>query len=472
MPNPILALNFEPSLERLGDDYFDIVAAAPFPAHILRWRNDDLLSQLGLEPSSVSDADFLEAFGQFQGHEPFLALRYHGYQFGEYNPRIGDGRGFLYGQVRGEDGKLYDLGSKGSGETPYSRGGDGRLTLKGGVREVLAAEMLHRMGVRTSRCLSLVETGEKLFRGDEPSPTRSSVMMRMQESHIRFGTFERLHYLGRYDLIATLLEHVVEVYYPHLMQERDRYALFYAELTQRVAQLCAQWMAAGFCHAVLNTDNMAITGESFDYGPFAFIPSLNPKFTAAYFDYFGRYSYANQPAICRWNLQALQVTLKQIVSPTDLETGLQAYEEHYGQYYRSLMCQKLGFPADLDEPIVRGFLRSTLEFLNQSQVGYHEFFAQLAATFAPSWRDDASQIFPDIEVPNDELRSRLDEWRSEYQRVLQAFPADAYESMQAQLQKSNPPKVIVRSEIEAVWEPIWQADNWEPLNTLLQEIRG
>ena len=125
------------------------------------------------------------------------------------------GRGFLFGQVRGIDGKLYDLGTKGTGPTPYSRGGDGRLTLKGGVREVLAAEMLHRMGVRTSRCLSLVETGEGLYRGDEPSPTRSSVMIRVQESHIRFGTFERLDFLGRRDLIARLLDHVIEVYYPH-----------------------------------------------------------------------------------------------------------------------------------------------------------------------------------------------------------------------------------------------------------------
>ncbi len=218
----MLALDFEPSLERLGDDYFDVVPAAEFPMHQLRWRNDDVLQQLGLAPDAVSDAELIAAFGQFQGRDPLLALRYHGYQFGEYNPRLGDGRGFLYGQVRGVDGKLYDLGTKGSGQTPYSRGGDGRLTLKGGIREVLAAEMLHRMGVNTSRCLSLIETGEKLWRGDEPSPTRSAVMVRVQESHIRFGTFERLHYIGRADLIATLLEHVIEVYYPHLMGERDR----------------------------------------------------------------------------------------------------------------------------------------------------------------------------------------------------------------------------------------------------------
>jgi uncharacterized protein YdiU (UPF0061 family) len=211
-----LSLNYEPALESLGSDYFDEVAAANFPRHILRFRNDQVLPILGLNPEEVTDADFIQAFGKFEGVRPLLALRYHGYQFGEYNSRLGDGRGFLYGQVRGVDGELYDFGTKGSGTTPYSRGGDGRLTLKGGVREVLAAEALHNLGVRTSRCLSLIETGESLWRGDEPSPTRSSVMVRFTRSHIRFGTFERLHYFKRPDLIKKLLDHVIEQYYPKI----------------------------------------------------------------------------------------------------------------------------------------------------------------------------------------------------------------------------------------------------------------
>ncbi|MFN7658643.1 MAG: protein adenylyltransferase SelO, partial [Dolichospermum sp.] len=260
--NPLLTLNYEPALESLGDEYYDQVVAEEFPQHTLRWRNDQLLPRLGLDPRSVKDEDFISAFGKFKYRKPLLALRYHGYQFGQYNPQLGDGRGFLYGQVRGIDGELYDFGTKGSGRTPYSRGGDGMLTLKGGVREVLAAEALHRLGVGTSRCLSMIETGLQLWRGDEPSPTRSSVMIRMSKSHIRFGTFERLNYFQRPDLTQKLLDHVIEQYYPHLQAEDDKYALFYAELVQRVAKLVAQWMAAGFCHAVLNTDNVSITGES------------------------------------------------------------------------------------------------------------------------------------------------------------------------------------------------------------------
>lgn len=133
------------------------------------------------------------------------------------------------------------------------------------MREVLA-EMLHRMRVKTSRCLALIETGEQLWRGDEPSPTRSSVMIRFSRSHIRFGTFERLHYFKRKDLIEILLDHVITYYYSSIKLESDRYILFYTELVKRVAELAAQWMASGFCHGVLNTDNMSITGESFDYG--------------------------------------------------------------------------------------------------------------------------------------------------------------------------------------------------------------
>lgn len=169
-PNPLLGLPFVGALEDLGPEYWDVVEAAAFPLTRLRFRNDPVLHLLGLDPARVSDDDIEAAYGRFEGRMPLLALRYHGHQFGTYNPLLGDGRGFLYGQLRDRHGQLQDLGTKGSGTTPWSRGGDGRLTLKGGVREVIAAEALHRLGVTTSRTLSLIETGEDLWRSDEPSP--------------------------------------------------------------------------------------------------------------------------------------------------------------------------------------------------------------------------------------------------------------------------------------------------------------
>ncbi|MBD2101110.1 YdiU family protein [Leptolyngbya sp. FACHB-261] len=471
-PNPFLTLNYEPALEALGNDYFDEVNAAEFPTHLLRFRNNDLLPLMGLNPHAVSDQDFIEAFGKFEGRQPLLALRYHGYQFGEYNSRLGDGRGFLYGQIRGTDGELYDLGTKGSGQTPYSRGADGRLTLKGGMREVLAAEALHELGVRTSRCLSMIETGEQLWRGDEPSPTRSSVMVRFNRSHIRFGTFERLHTLGRKDLVEKLLRHVIEQYYPDLRGETDAYALFYAQLVKRVAELAAQWMSVGFCHAVLNTDNMSITGESFDYGPYAFIPTYDTRFTAAYFDYYGRYSYGNQPGICRLNLEMLQRPLAMVIPEADLETGLAPFVEHYYLAYYQCMINKLGFDLPQPSSQTEDLLEQTIRFLAETQVGYHRFFWELARQFSSLWRDDPGHILSEIDfLPEPGQQALLEPWRVHYHQLLSQVPESELEQVAQRLRQHNPETALLRPEIEAVWEPIAQEDNWQPFYDLLKRLR-
>jgi len=468
--NPLLNLNYESALESLGNEYYDQVKAAEFPQHILRWRNDRLLPHLGLDPQAVRDEDFIIAFGKFQEREPFLALRYHGYQFGEYNRHLGDGRGFLYGQVRGIDGELYDFGTKGSGQTPYSRGGDGMLTLKGGVREVLAAEALHRLGVRTSRCLSLVETGLALWRGDEPSPTRSSVMIRMSKSHIRFGTFERLKYIQRPDLIQKLLDHVIEYYYAHLNLEKDKYALFYAELVKRVAELVAQWMVAGFCHAVLNTDNMSITGESFDYGPYAFIPTYDLYFTAAYFDYYRRYCYGQQPNICHLNLELLQEPLKEVIPLADLQVGLAKFEEYYHTEYQKLMLQKLGFEI-AQFPEADEFLSLAIALLQESQVGYHQFFSEITRDFSIKWRDEPGAILKDSEIyPTLDKSGFFGDWCVLYHKILNNFPPEDVDKIAKTLIAQNPQTVLLRPLIESTWEHIAQNDNWEPFNQLVQQL--
>ncbi len=472
--NPLIALDYESALASLGADYYDDVVAAEFPQQILRFRNDDLLIQLGLEPTQVTDEHFTEAFGKFTSPaHPFLALRYHGYQFGEYNPSLGDGRGFLYGQVRGVDGELYDFGTKGSGRTPYSRGGDGMLTLKGGVREVLAAEALHQMGVRTSRCFSMVETGLDLWRGDEPSPTRSAVMVRFSRSHIRFGTFERLNYLKRNDLIQKLLDHVITYYYSHLctVEGADRYAQFYTELVQRVAKLVAQWMAAGFCHAVLNTDNMSITGESFDYGPFAFLPTYNPDFTPAYFDHYGRYSYGNQPGICKLNLELLQQPLGAVIEPAEMTTALAKFEGYYFSHYKKLMLQKLGLEGDT--PVRDDLLAATLQLLADTQVGYHQFFFEVSQAFKLRWIKDLNSILNETELmPEVVANSGYQQWLQLYHQALSNIPESELNSVDSLMTKLNPQTILLRPQIEAIWEPIAQENNWEPFYELLSKIRA
>jgi serine/tyrosine/threonine adenylyltransferase len=465
--NLLLNLPYEAAIANLGNDYYDDVIAAEFPQHHLRWRNDDILAQLGLDPQAVSDEDFTEAFGRFAGHpQPLLALRYHGYQFGEYNPALGDGRGFLYGQVRDTQGELYDFGTKGSGPTPYSRGGDGMLTLKGGIREVLAAESLHRMGVRTSRCFSVVETGQKLWRGDEPSPTRSAVMVRFSRSHIRFGTFERLHYLLRPDLTRRLLDHVIAYYYPHLQDSKDKYLSFYQELVERVATLAAQWMAAGFCHGVLNTDNMSITGESFDYGPFAFLPTYQTEFTAAYFDHSGRYSYGNQPGICKLNLELLQKPMTAAIDSTAMTEALTIFNSHYYEQYQKLMWQKLGLDGEIDSEGL-DLLNATLELLSKSQVGYHDFFVRLTDRWHSHWQKDPNGILTDSTwLPGAE--NHLATWPQLYQRA--ALRRTDLSLITPQLQQHNPRTVPLRPLIEETWDAIADGDNWQPFADLVAKL--
>ena len=467
MTNPFLNLEYEPAIENLGEDYYSEVAAADFPEHILRYANQDLLPFIGIEKNLVKDHHWIEAFGKFQAIRPFLALKYHGYQFGTYNPQLGDGRGFIYGQVRGKDGKLYDFGTKGSGRTPYSRQADGRLTLKGGVREIIAAESLSRMRVETSRCFCLIETGESLWRGDEPSPTRSSVMIRFSHSHIRFGTFERLYYLERPDLMKNLLDHVIYYYYPHLTSVEQPYRQFYGELVQRVALLAAQWMAAGFCHGVLNTDNMSITGESFDYGPYAFINTYEPRFTAAYFDYGGRYSYGNQPLICRWNLELLQKPLNLVIPGDDLQVGLANFNDYYEQYYQDLILKKLGL-TKIDSDLGGKLVEKTVELLKDSQYGYHQFFIDLTTQFNYGWQSDDRLI-----LENSDLNSaHRQTWQKLYHQALAKLSEEDLTQVQNTLKQYNPRIVPVRPIIEAIWEPITTENNWQPFDDLLQQIKA
>ncbi|MBY0422950.1 MAG: protein adenylyltransferase SelO family protein, partial [Parvularculaceae bacterium] len=245
-----------------GPPFADVVAPAAFPEARLRFRNRRWAEAVGLR--GLDDDAWIRHFARFEPlpdnlPEP-LALRYHGHQFRTYNPDLGDGRGFLFAQLRDGSGRLLDLGTKGSGKTPYSRTADGRLTLKGGVREILATEMLEALGVYTSKTFSVIETGEDLVRQDEPSPTRSCVLVRLSHSHVRFGTFQRLAYEGDAAAIRRLIDYCAS----HLDGPGADPApeAFFARVVARTARLAAQWMAAGFVHGVLNTDNMNVTGES------------------------------------------------------------------------------------------------------------------------------------------------------------------------------------------------------------------
>ncbi|MBL8550046.1 MAG: YdiU family protein [Hyphomonadaceae bacterium] len=461
-PSP--AYRPDPRFAALGPEFADPVAPATFPKHILRFRNDAWAARVGLD--TLDPAEWESAFARFEplpGNMPRpLAMRYHGHQFRVYNPDIGDGRGFLYAQLRDDAGRLLDLATKGSGQTPYSRFGDGRLTLKGGVREVLAAEMLAALGVKTSKAFALFETGEALQRNDEPSPTRAAVLTRLSHSHLRFGTFQRLTYFERPDLIRVLIDHAVECYYPELSDQEGeaRAAALFEKVVEASARLAASWMAAGFVHGVLNTDNMTLTGESFDYGPWRFLPTSDPNFTAAYFDEVGLYSFGRQPEAASWNLAQLAGCFSLVCDTPALERGLGFFAIHYQTGLRDKMFARLGLTtgdlaADMD------FLRLLFGWMTESGIGWAQFFfdwfggaasaARAAQSPAASHYDGAAfaPIRAEVEKRSDERAPRLD-----HPYFARTAPCD-----------------LLIEELEAIWAAIAERDDWTSFENKIADIR-
>ncbi len=446
----------------LGDDFFDVVAPADFPQTILRHRDQRWAQRIGL--GGLSEAEWLDHFGRFKplpGSLPApLALRYHGHQFRSYNPDLGDGRGFLFGQCLDPvDGRLLDFGTKGSGKTPWSRGGDGKLTLKGGVREVLATEMLEALGVYTSKSFSLVETGEAVYRGDEPSPTRSSVLVRLSHSHIRIGTFQRLAYLEDHANLERLLDYAIANYYPELADAEDKAVAFLEAVTGQVARLGAQWIAAGFVHGVLNTDNINITGESFDYGPWRFVPTYDPDFTAAYFDETGLYSFGRQPDTLAWNVTRLAECLLPLSSIEKLEPALNQIWPVFRAELPRQILRRLGLkPRDVESD--GGFVTTLFGFLLSSQSPYEQFFFD--------WRGGVLSAERAARSPSAGL------YASEAFRpvadALEGFaPAEDVNLDHAYFARQTPRTMLIE-EVEAIWAPIAERDDWSLFESTLSEI--
>ncbi|ACG79250.1 conserved hypothetical protein [Phenylobacterium zucineum HLK1] len=449
----------DPKFPALGPEFADAVAAARFPKTLLRYRNDRAAATVGLE--TLTDAEWLAHFGRFEplpdNIDPPLSQRYHGHQFRVYNPELGDGRGFLFAQLReAGSGRLLDLGTKGSGQTPWSRSGDGRLTLKGGVREVLATAMLEALGVPTSRSFSLVETGEELVRGDEPSPTRSAVLVRLSHSHVRFGTFQRHAFFERADRIQALVDHVVAEYYPELSDAPDRAAALMAAVTGRAARLTARWMAAGFVHGVLNTDNMNVTGESFDYGPYRFLPRSDPNFTAAYFDHAGLYAFGRQPEAVFWNLQQLAGCLTFVTGQDPLVEALNGFAAAYRSELTGAMLMRLGLKSRGDEADV-ALVQAAFKALaaGGERLRWEPFFFDWFCGRAP-------------DGPRADLYAGED--FADFRAAVAGFEAERPERLQHPYFRRAEPQELLYDEIEAIWAPIAGADDWAPFQAKLAAI--
>lgn len=452
---PILTI-----LDLIGDP----VEPADFPEAHLRFRNQRWAEAIGL--GGLDDADWTRHFARFEplpGNLPHpLALRYHGHQFGTYNPELGDGRGFLFAQLEAPDGKMLDLGTKGSGQTPWSRQGDGRLTLKGAVREVLASSYLEALGVTTSKTFSVIETGEQLHRGDEPSPTRSAVLVRLLHSHIRFGSFQRLAWLKDAAGMARLLEHCVDTYHPGARRAdvSEMTTAFLTQVSEATARMVAQWMAAGFVHGVMNTDNFNITGETFDFGPYRFLPVSDPNFTAAYFDQSGLYRFGRQPTQAAWALQQLASALLLLASAEELTEALASFQPTYQQAFARHTLFLLGLQDGPDPEEDLTFLQTFYGWMTTSGAGWAQTFFD--------WFGGEASLARAAASPQAELYAAAD--FAPVRKALLAHQPDRPERLAHAYFQADRPVSLVIDEIEALWAPIAETDDWQAFEAKLAAI--
>jgi uncharacterized protein YdiU (UPF0061 family) len=439
-----------PILE-LGENFYDSVAPAEFPMCTPRFLNRRWADRIGL--GNLQNGQWVKHFCRFEplpgNLERPLALRYHGHQFRVYNPEIGDGRGFLFAQLRDVRGRLLDLGTKGSGQTPYSRRGDGRLTLKGGVREVLASEMLEALGVNTSKSFALFETGEELWRGDEPSPTRSSVLTRLSHGHIRIGNFQRFAYFDQVEAIARLARYCLK----HLLDEPsgddvENAVRLFDLACSATATLAASYVAAGFVHGVLNSDNINITGESFDYGPWRFVPEWDEDFVAAYFDEIGLYAFGRQPEAIHWDVAQLAGCLAMIGEAPVLSDLLASWADRFQRALSERMLARLGVSprgeAD-DRPLVSAMIAA----LRTGSVEIDRFFFD--------WRGGR--------LPTDAVYS-VDGFAE-----LRALLEGRQHTLTHPYWADDGPCSMHIDEVESIWSAIAENDDWGPFNAKIEAVR-
>jgi len=371
-------------LRDLGEGFCLPWQPAQAPKPELVYFNPALAAELGLKgllsagPVDVLSTQVLARWCSGTGlpsHIQPVAQAYAGHQFGNFSPRLGDGRAVLLGEVVAPDGFRHDIALKGSGRTPFSRGGDGKAGIGPMLREVLISECLHALGVPTTRSLAVVATGEPIFR-EEVLP--GAVLTRVAASHLRVGTFQYFASRGEYEHVMRLADYAIARHDPHLLEEKAeavRYAGFLAAVVSRQARLIAQWMNIGFIHGVMNTDNMTISGQTIDYGPCAFLEDYDPDRWFSSIDLYGRYAYKNQAPIAVWNLTRFAECLLPLLSDdsdraVSIATGiLEGFQPQFEAALRSGQFAKLGLRGD-DPQAVDILVRDWLDLLQAQKVDF------------------------------------------------------------------------------------------------------
>jgi hypothetical protein len=438
--NPSLTLeqlSFDNSYLRLPPEFYHVVSPQPLrDSHLISF-NAAAAALIDLDPEQAKRDDFVAYFSgakPLPGAEP-LAMCYSGHQFGVNVPRLGDGRAVLLGQVRKANDELWDLQLKGSGPTRYSRGADGRAVLRSSIREYLCSEAMHNLGIPTTRALCLIGSSEAVYR-ERAEP--GAMIVRMAQSHVRFGTFEYFYYTGQHDYLKLLADYVIDEYFPALSQRSDRYLALLEEVTVRTARLIAQWQRVGFAHGVMNSDNMSILGLTLDYGPFGFLDAYQAGFICNHSDSEGRYAFDQQPHVGLFNISCLAQALLPLLADNSeqaieiAKAQLNRYWPLYRREELQMVRNKLGLQQARDEDLK---LWKELLALMEGQTDYTLFFRALCDfnRNSPEQNHTLRDMFLN--------REAFDEWANRYaQRLAQEQSEDA--ARRERMRRVNPKYVL------------------------------
>jgi uncharacterized protein YdiU (UPF0061 family) len=429
------SLAWDNHFHRLGPDFYTALAPQPLPKPYWVGRSLAVAQILGLPAAELEADTLLQALAGNQpisGTQP-LASVYSGHQFGHWAGQLGDGRACLLGETKGLEVQL-----KGSGSTPYSRMGDGRAVLRSSIREFLCSEAMHGLGIPTTRALCVVGSDEEVAR---ESLETAAVVTRVAPSFIRFGHFE--HFAARNQLpqLKTLADYVISRYYPYCQTAStlggNPYANFLQQVTERTAVMLAQWQAVGFCHGVMNTDNMSILGLTIDYGPFQFLDAYDPGHICNHTDRGGRYAFARQPDIAHWNLYALAQALMPLIEDQALALqALDIYKPIFADKWLQLMREKLGLTAVMagsDTEADQALVNDLLTLLAQDRVDYSLFWRRLSQAVADHQFAPVRDLFLD--------RAAFDAWQTRYAERLSTVDPD----QAAALMRRTNPKYVLRN---------------------------
>ncbi|MGF1736907.1 protein adenylyltransferase SelO [Photobacterium satsumensis] len=400
--------------------------------------NPQVSDMLELDPDQATTEYFINLFTGNDDHPVMapIAMKYTGHQFGQYNPDLGDGRGLLMGEVLTSSGQKWDIHLKGSGLTPYSRQGDGRAVLRSSIREYLASAAMAGLGIKTTYALAVLSSNTPVYR---ETVERGATLIRIAESHLRFGHFEYFFYTQQYAELKILADYLIKHHFPDIDvqdTEANCYSQMFHNIVRLTAEMIADWQAVGFAHGVMNTDNMSVLGLTFDYGPYGFLDDYKPGYICNHSDYSGRYAFNQQPTIALWNLSALGYALTPLLEKKDIDHALESYQPLLQKAYSENMRKKLGLNEKLEQDTP--LFANLFDLMKTQAVDYTLFFRTLSEiphTELKTSNHQFQDLFNDL--------SPLNVWLTLYADRLENESLSDTERL-ALMRKSNP-KFILRN---------------------------